>query len=148
MDRDQTRQQEQYQGDRFDDGQSSMSRRGERGYDRPAPATAETSLDRPSGGRAGSGSAWWSRTAITGPATPASATTPSTTRVMKVGDNEGEAPSSGFDQRNVRYGQGQGDGAGLARRPRAIPAELATLDAARRDIDVPTNGSARRSAID
>ena len=57
-----------------------------------------------------SGSAWWSRTGITGLDTPASGYY----AVYYQGDegrDEGETPTSGFDQENIRYGQGQGAGA-------------------------------------
>jgi osmotically-inducible protein OsmY len=109
MDRDQTRQQDQYQRDRFDEGESSRPSHAERAMTDPT-RDRQQSVDR--GTRAGGE---WQGLVVPyryyGPGYAGLGYYAVYYQGGEGREEEAEAPSSGFDQRNVRYGQGQGAGA-------------------------------------
>ena len=113
MDRDQTRQQEQYQGTRPED-ESSWSPRSDRAMTDPT-RDRQSSLDRPASGGSDEGGGEWQGVVVPYRYYGRGYAGVGYYAVYYQGGagraDEGETGSSGFDQRNVRYGQGQGAGA-------------------------------------
>ena len=113
MDRDETRQQEQYQGDRYED-ESSMRPRSDRAMIDPA-RDRQSSLDRTASKGSDEAGGEWRGVVVPYRYYGRGYAGVGYYAVYYQGGadraDEGEASPSDFDQRNVRYGQGQGAGA-------------------------------------